>query len=47
MRYAEAVTIELGLPDADVEAFTGWLADATAGTAVLELGGEAYGDVSA
>ena len=22
----------------------GWLADATAGTATLELGGEAYGD---
>ncbi|MFJ9623041.1 YigZ family protein [Streptomyces sp. NPDC101181] len=45
VRYAEAVTIEIGLPDADVEAFTGWLADATAGSATLELGGEAYGDV--
>ncbi|WP_327685348.1 YigZ family protein [Streptomyces sp. NBC_00467] len=44
VRYAEAVTFEIGLPDADVEAFRGWLADATAGTAVLELGGEAYGD---
>ncbi|MER7699365.1 MULTISPECIES: YigZ family protein [unclassified Streptomyces] len=43
--YAEAVTIDIGLPDGDVEAFTAWLADATAGTAVLELGGEAYGDV--
>lgn len=45
VRYAEAVTIEIGLPDADVEAFRGWLADATAGTAGFELGGEAYGDV--
>ncbi|GFN02084.1 hypothetical protein Smic_06400 [Streptomyces microflavus] len=45
MRYAEAVTIEIGLPDADVAAFTAWLADATAGAATLELGGEAYGDV--
>ncbi|MFD5556579.1 YigZ family protein [Streptomyces sp. NPDC127068] len=45
VRYAEAVTIEIGLPDAEVEAFRGWLADATAGTAVLELGGEAYGTV--
>lgn len=43
--YAEAVTIGIGLPDADVPAFTAWLADATAGTATLELGGEAYGDV--
>ncbi|NEE14465.1 DUF1949 domain-containing protein, partial [Streptomyces sp. SID7499] len=41
----EAVTIGIGLPDGDVEAFTAWLADATAGTATLELGGEAYGDV--
>ncbi|MCX5206950.1 YigZ family protein [Streptomyces sp. NBC_00237] len=45
VRYAEAVTIEIGLPDADVDAFRGWLADATAGTAAFELGGEAYGDV--
>ncbi|WP_405689556.1 YigZ family protein [Streptomyces sp. NBC_00057] len=44
VRYAEAVVIEIGLPDADVEAFRGWLADATAGEAELELGGEAYGD---
>ncbi|CAM5530408.1 MULTISPECIES: YigZ family protein [Streptomyces] len=47
VRYAEAVTIDIGLPDGDVEAFTGWLADATAGTATLELGGEAYGDATA
>ncbi|WP_406379729.1 YigZ family protein [Streptomyces sp. NBC_01618] len=44
VRYAEAVVIEIGLPDADVEGFRGWLADATAGEARLELGGEAYGD---
>ncbi|WP_282700091.1 YigZ family protein [Streptomyces sp. CC219B] len=42
--YAESVTIEIGLPDADVDAFRAWLADATAGTAGFELGGEAYGD---
>ncbi|GAV37759.1 YigZ family protein [Streptomyces acidiscabies] len=45
VRYEEAVTIEIGLPDADVPAFRGWLADATAGTAGFELGGEAYGEV--
>jgi uncharacterized YigZ family protein len=44
VRYAEAVTIEVGLPDADVETFRAWLADVTAGTAGFELGGEAYGD---
>ncbi|MEU2656849.1 YigZ family protein [Streptomyces sp. NPDC007325] len=44
VRYAEAVTIEIGLPDADVPAFQAWLADVTAGTAGMELGGEAYGD---
>ncbi|MFD3517936.1 YigZ family protein [Streptomyces sp. NPDC058657] len=44
VRYAEAVTLEIGLPDSDVAAFRGWLADATAGTAGFELGGEAYGD---
>ncbi|MCX4798788.1 YigZ family protein [Streptomyces sp. NBC_01242] len=44
VRYAEAVVIEIGLPDADVEGFRGWLADATAGEAQVELGGEAYGD---
>ncbi|MGW0736797.1 YigZ family protein [Streptomyces sp. NPDC002851] len=45
VRYGEDVTIEIGLPDADVDAFQAWLADATAGTARLELGGEAYGEV--
>ncbi|MEU9091757.1 YigZ family protein [Streptomyces sp. NPDC048428] len=44
VRYAEAVTIEIGLPDAEVEEFRRWLADATAGEAELELGEEAYGD---
>ncbi|WKX73883.1 YigZ family protein [Streptomyces sp. XD-27] len=44
VRYAETVTIEIGLPEADIEAFGAWLADATAGTATLEVGGEAYGD---
>ncbi|GGZ55496.1 YigZ family protein [Streptomyces inusitatus] len=44
VRYAESVTIEIGLPEAEIEAFRAWLADATAGTAGFELGGEAYGD---
>lgn len=44
VRYAEAVTIEIGLPDAEVEEFRRWLADATAGEAEMELGEEAYGD---
>ncbi|MGW0118626.1 YigZ family protein [Streptomyces sp. NPDC003327] len=44
VRYADAVTLEIGLPDADVPAFEAWLADATAGTAGFELGGEAYGE---
>lgn len=44
VHYGEAVTIEIGLPDAEVEAFRAWLADVTAGTAGFELGGEAYGD---
>ncbi|MFD9790118.1 YigZ family protein [Streptomyces sp. NPDC059070] len=43
VRYAEAVTIEIGVPEADVAALRAWLADVTAGTATLELGGEAYG----
>ncbi|MET9518121.1 YigZ family protein [Streptomyces sp. NPDC002994] len=44
VRYAEAVTIEVGLPEADIEPFRAWLADTTAGTAGFDLGGEAYGD---
>lgn len=42
--YTDTVRIGIGLPDADVDAFRAWLADVTAGTAGLELGGEAYGD---
>ncbi|MFI0743213.1 YigZ family protein [Streptomyces sp. NPDC021100] len=42
--YGAGVTIGIGLPDSDVDAFRAWLADATAGTAVLELGDEAYGE---
>ncbi|MEV7288463.1 YigZ family protein [Streptomyces sp. NPDC093252] len=45
VRYGEQVAIEVALPDAEVPAFRAWLADTTAGTAVLELGGETYGDV--
>ncbi|MFE7133900.1 YigZ family protein [Streptomyces sp. NPDC057638] len=45
VRYAERVEIEIGLPEAQVDAFRAWLADATAGTAGLTLGGEAYGDI--
>ncbi|WP_329458950.1 YigZ family protein [Streptomyces sp. NBC_01497] len=44
VRYAEAVVLDIAVPDAEVEAFRGWLADATAGSALLELGDEAYGD---
>ncbi|MFI9234997.1 YigZ family protein [Streptomyces sp. NPDC053079] len=42
--YGAGVRIGIGLPEADVEGFRAWLADTTAGSAVLELGGEAYGD---
>jgi uncharacterized YigZ family protein len=45
VRYAAEVTIEVGVPEAEVDAFRAWLADTTAGTAVLELGGEAYGTI--
>ncbi|RKN12406.1 YigZ family protein [Streptomyces radicis] len=41
--YGAEVTIEIGLPEADVDAFTAWLAGATAGGARLELGGETFG----
>lgn len=43
VHYGAEVTIELGLPAADVDRFGAWLADTTAGVARLELGGEAYG----
>ncbi|MEV8566463.1 YigZ family protein [Streptomyces sp. NPDC051322] len=45
VRYGDAVTIEVALPDTEVAAFRTWLADTTAGAAVLELGTEVYGDV--
>ncbi|PWI42685.1 YigZ family protein [Streptomyces sp. ICBB 8177] len=45
VRYGEAVAIEIGLPEADVDSFRSWLADASAGTATFDLGGEAYGTV--
>ncbi|MEV8533328.1 YigZ family protein [Streptomyces sp. NPDC051211] len=44
VRYGEAVSIEIGLPESDIDAFRAWLADTTAGTAAFELGGEAYGE---
>lgn len=43
VRYGEEVTIEIALPVDDVDAFRSWLADATAGTARFEPGGETYG----
>jgi putative IMPACT (imprinted ancient) family translation regulator len=43
VRYGEAVTLEIALPDAEVDAFRARLADLTAGTARLEPGGEVYG----
>ena len=43
--YGAEVTIELGLPEAEVGDFRRWLADSTAGTARLAVGGEAYGSV--
>ncbi|MER6915870.1 YigZ family protein [Streptomyces sp. NPDC000594] len=44
VRYGERVAIDIGLPDSEVEAFRVWLANATAGAAEFEPGGEAYGD---
>lgn len=44
VRYGARVTIQLGLPEAEVPDFRRWIADATAGTARIELGGEAYGE---
>ncbi|WLQ32486.1 YigZ family protein [Streptomyces castrisilvae] len=44
VRYGAEVTIGIGLPEAEIEDFRRWLADATAGEARVELGGEAYGD---
>ncbi|ALM43039.1 MULTISPECIES: YigZ family protein [Streptomyces] len=44
VHYGERVTLDIGLPDAEVDAFRSWLADATAGEAEFRAGGEAYGD---
>ncbi|WP_314173648.1 YigZ family protein [Streptomyces winkii] len=41
--YGAEVTIGLGLPESELEEFRGWLADSTAGTARLAVGGETYG----
>lgn len=41
--YGSDVRIELGLPEAELDAFRDWLADSTAGTARLDIGGEGYG----
>ncbi|MGH3309387.1 MAG: YigZ family protein [Streptomyces sp.] len=40
--YGAEVTIEVGVPESRLEAFRGWLADTTAGTARLDVGGEIY-----
>jgi uncharacterized YigZ family protein len=42
--YSGRVRIDTALPAADADAFRGWLADVTAGTATVELGGDWYGD---
>ncbi|MTE22143.1 YigZ family protein [Streptomyces sp. TRM43335] len=43
VRYGAEVVIEVGLPESEVDSFRAWLADATAGAARLEPGGETYG----
>ncbi|NJP46381.1 YigZ family protein [Actinacidiphila epipremni] len=42
--YGAAVTFTVGVPEADVPAFTSWLADVTAGAAACTAGGSAYVD---
>ncbi|GAA4667397.1 YigZ family protein [Streptomyces chumphonensis] len=42
VHYGARVTFEVGLPAADVDTFSAWLADATAGTARLDLHGDGY-----
>lgn len=42
VRYGEAAAIDLVLPEAELPSFRSWLADATAGAAVLTLGAETY-----
>lgn len=41
--YGAEVTIEVGVPEGDLESFRAWLADATAGEARTTLGGHWYG----
>ncbi|MEU6347441.1 MULTISPECIES: YigZ family protein [unclassified Streptomyces] len=43
--YAADVRIELGVPEEELESFRGWLADASAGSAAMEVSGSAYVDV--
>jgi uncharacterized YigZ family protein len=43
VRYGEAVGLTVALPDAELPAFRGWLADVTAGSAQVEVGEETYG----
>lgn len=40
--YGTVVTLEVALPETEVESFRAWLAAATAGRARLEQGGEVY-----
>ncbi|OEU89544.1 YigZ family protein [Streptomyces oceani] len=42
VRYDALVAIDLGVPETELDAFRSWLADASAGTASVTLGGEAY-----
>lgn len=44
VRYGEAVAFEVAVPEAELGRFGAWLADATSGTARLDVGGEAYGE---
>lgn len=43
--YGAAVTIDLGVPEAELPAFRSWLADTTSGAAETAVGGSAYVDV--
>ena len=42
--YGAEVTVELALPEGELDAFRSWLADSTAGTARAVVGDEVYGD---
>ncbi|MCF6524365.1 YigZ family protein [Streptomyces sp. JJ36] len=42
VRYGAEVTLELALPEEELDTFRAWLADATSGSARLDLGGETY-----